>query len=70
MEIKIMKVRRGLFGNVYTITFQYKTDFNELIIKTQNFVIDDIIENDTITETDIEVMVDEIKNHIPTYHCK
>ncbi len=59
MNIKIIKIKEVEL-NQYNITFQYKTDFNQLVIKT----INNLIVNNRY----------ELKNQlvdlIPTYHNK
>tara|TARA_Y100000816_G_C26078390_1_gene567998 strand:+ start:805 stop:993 length:189 start_codon:yes stop_codon:yes gene_type:complete len=62
MNIRIMKVKYNEEENDYTITFQYETDFNQMVIKTINNIQLDNLDAWTIKE--------EICQHIPTYHCK
>ena len=57
-----MKIRKieNIYEDYYSVTFEFKSDFNQLIIMTQNVYL-----NDDFNERDL---IEEIE--IPTYYCK
>ena len=57
-----MKIRKieNIYEDYYSVTFEFKSDFNQLIIMTQNIYL-----NDGFNYRDL---IEEIE--IPTYYCK
>ena len=60
IQVKIIKDNYNKSTEIRTITFQYKTDFNQLIIKTLDIYTD-------LNEYELE---NYLVDSIPTYHCK
>ena len=53
LKIKIIKIK-NIHEDLYKITFQFKSDFNQLIIMTQNIYLNDVnIYNEIINTIDI-----------------
>ena len=61
IQVKIIKDNYNKDTEIRLVTFQYKTDFNQLIIKTSE-VNDLFLDGYELQEYLVQL--------IPTYHCK